>query len=445
MSVCACGAPADEGDRFCRSCGRALGDQRDLVPLIEPDAPISVENVSVGVRHGPSRVLVILALGAMVALAWTLVAARSDEGPPPNGEAAPTTDRLPAPTDGPERTTVTSISERGTDPTPDPGTAARDGSVEPSPGPPPLGVEVGYRLLISTTSRPVVIDLDTGTTRYSEGTRVFPVAVADPWLIINRATPGGLARLPLDDLAAEPVPVFAVEGAATTFVASPTGQVTPRSILVNVIRPASNPSEFDETLYVVDPTSGQATEQPDTGLTFDFGGIWADPQNSLLTGPSGGVYARTTTDDGYRRVADGRLLTADARRALVQTCDSALRCTLTWFDRQSWEPLDLHVPDDQQATVVMLHETDWLLEATFGTATRASLLNITTGVTREVRTPEFGFRGGVVLPAVSPDGQWLAEVTDQPRVIAITNLTTDETTEITLSEAATQPLFFIET
>ncbi len=307
-----------------------------------------------------------------------------------------------------------------------------------------LGTEVGYNLLVSTTGRPALIDLDRGTTHYVEGSRVFPIAVAGPWLIIDRATPGGLARLPLDDLAADPRPIFDVEGAAATFTSSPSGQVDPETIFVSVIRQTRDPSEIDETLWVVDPLSGEAIERADNELLLDFGRNYADPNNTLVTGPAGGVYTRSASGDDYRRVADGRLLTADDQRALVQSCDSTLQCALTWLDRRTWEPLDLHVPSNQSGSLVMLHGTDWLLEATFGPAANASLRNIATGAIRDIRPPEFGFRGGTVLPAVSSDGRWLAEVTDQPRVIAITDLATGETKlEIELAEAATQPMFFV--
>ncbi|MEM9565873.1 MAG: hypothetical protein AAGA93_24845 [Actinomycetota bacterium] len=443
MSVCACGSSFDEGDRFCRRCGRPAGEQAGLVPLLEPHASVSTERVTSAAGRNPKVLYVVGAITVVLAVALVLATTGSSDAPGTDERTTPASEPSASVRAPPEEPQV------ATSPTSEPTSATTSGADTASsllaarPGAPLLGTEVGYKLLVSTTGRPALIDLDRGTTLHVEGSRVFPIAVAGPWVVIDRATPGGLARLPLDDLAADPDPIFAVDGATATFVSSPSGQVDPRSILVSLIRQTRDPAEIDETQYVVDPLSGEAVERVDDELWLDVSGLDADPNNTLVTGPAGGVYTRSSPEDGYRQVADGRLLAADDQRALVQSCDSTLQCTLTWLDRRTWEPLDLHVPSRQAGSVVLLHGTDWLLESTFGPEARASLLNVATGATRTVRPPEFGFRSGAVLPAVSSDGQWLAEVTDQPRVIAITNLTTGETTEIELAEAATQPMFFI--
>ena len=62
----------------------------------------------------------------------------------------------------------------------------------------------------------------------------------------------------------------------------------------------------------------------------------------LLSDRSGGVYE--STGERFVQVADGRLVAADDQRALVETCDQRLRCESRWFDRQTWEPVDLGLP-----------------------------------------------------------------------------------------------------
>lgn len=448
MPLCVCGRISDDDARYCRDCGRSLdplGQQEVLV--LDPEAPRS--STTVLRRGGWDRrhwLPLLAALGAVGLLAVWSIAAGPDEEPTggrPESEPSSTTAEpaTRATTATPETTGATPGTTGGSGATTSLGRVAAGGDGGP------LG-PAGLDLLIATTGRPARLDLDTGAVTYSEGDRVFPIAVRGSWVIVEGYTEGIVARLPLDDLAAEPQPLVAGEDIGFATIISSVGGVDPSQIWVSVTRQTGeSASGLTTALYLVDLDTGAILDEqaadayPSPGSLLAWTGA---THRGLVTGPAGGVYE--VTDEGYRLVTEGRALAADDDRALVQTCDARLVCTLTWLDRRSWRPLDLVVPDAPDAGLAMVPGTDWLLITRFGPegAGPADLLDIETGQVVEIDAKPLGFGGPATLPAISPGGRWLAEHGDDPRTIVLRELTSGEVVEIPLDEAASGPLFFIE-
>lgn len=309
---------------------------------------------------------------------------------------------------------------------------------------PLLGHDVDYKLLISTSSRPALLDLNTGEVQYSGGLPVRPVAVSGNWVVIERFG-SGLARLPVDDLGADPVRFLDEQGIRSVNVLPTLGPAVPGQLWVLAIRQTEeNQDEIRQSLDLIDLSSGALIDHPLAGeisVTANLlGATFADPNGGLITSPSGGVY--TTTADGYQQVTDGRLITANETRALIETCDSALICQQDWLDRKTWQPLDLPVPSNLQPVAIMMPGTDWLFTTRLSATGPASLFNTRTDQTIDLQLPESAT--SIVLPAVSPDGIWLAEPTQDLHTLTLRNLTTDATTSVILNEPIEGPMFFIQ-
>jgi len=310
---------------------------------------------------------------------------------------------------------------------------------------PLLGRDVDYKLLISTTGRPAVLNLNNGEVQYSEGSRVHPLAVSGGWLVVETTTASGTASLPLDDLGADPVTLLDKQDILFTNIPPPLGPTIPGQLWVIAYRRAEeNRDEIRPSLHLVDLPSGAIIDHPLAGeipLTANrLSDRFADENGGLITSQSGGVYAVTV--DGYQQVTEGRLVTATATRALIETCDSTLTCRQVWLDRNTWQPLDLSAPSDLQPLVIAVPGTDWVFTSRLSNTGPASLFNIRTDQTVDLRRSEFAT--SLVLPAVSPDGIWLAEPEEDSQTLTLRNLTTGDTTLVTLDDSIEGPMFFIE-
>jgi hypothetical protein len=311
---------------------------------------------------------------------------------------------------------------------------------------PILGSDVGYDLLVGTFERPALVDLDSGRVRYTDGDRLDPIAVSGSWLVAHSPSPSpsplALNAFPLDDLEADPAPLLYDEPQLAVMDVMIQAEAQPGRLWVRALRRGD---VADLVLQLADLASGSTVDHPlavDPSSYMNVpGSMFPDAGGGLVTSVTGGVYA--TTGDGFQFVTEGLLLAADADRALVETCDEGLRCTRRWLDRESWQPLDLAVPARDDAVVLVLPGTDWVSVTGSRSSDTAELLNIETGqiVAMNAADPEPRFVGP---PAVSPDGEWLAEPGADFHSVVLRNLTTSETKQVPITGAVMAgPLIFI--
>jgi hypothetical protein len=243
VPVCACGFASDAEARFCRDCGGALGNNGPTVLVLDGGEDQSSESVVRRGRSQPQTWSIIAAFGVVAVVVWGVWAALAA---PPTGITEPgSRDEAPASTGGtaPEATNDDAgeaDAERDTGSTGSgAGPAAETTSPQPAAGPeggaPVLGREVDYDLLISTSGRPAMLDLDSGVVSYTEGSPVVPVAVSGAWLAVEGPpSSGATSRLPLNDLGADPVRLLAEQETAYTTVLPTLGRGVPGQLWIRV-------------------------------------------------------------------------------------------------------------------------------------------------------------------------------------------------------------------
>ena len=160
----------------------------------------------------------------------------------------------------------------------------------------------------------------------------------------------------------------------------------------------------------------------------------------LVTAISGGVFE--DQGNGFRLVADGRLIAADEQRALVETCDDRLRRSMQWLDRETWQPTDLAVPTESIDVGILVNGTDWLLDFGYAQDQTRNLLNIVTGKQVEVPVSLSTFNNLNHPLAISPDGRWLALASTGE--VTLLNLESEEAIVIDGLEDVAGPVLFIE-
>jgi hypothetical protein len=403
--ACTCGYEASAAARFCGGCGCPI-EIADLPPLglaeIESEADFGAEADSeilteqAVTKNGPSprrwmTVAGVVGGGLAAWLVWSLATGSGSAPEAASDEPSPTT--VAAPT-----TSTTESSSTTTTPAPVPVVIETVGVPAPI-----LGEELGYDLIIGTNGRPAVLNLDSGEIRYAQGGRTVPLAVSGDWLIVQGSDRPHV--LPLDDLGADladlpfspEVWVESVDdrqrhdGRARFALSESSG--LPRLALVDLARNEI----IEETAYY--PDSVHYLTQTQVSLT----------DGSRLISPiSGGVYEERGND--FLLVADGRLIVADEHRALVETCDDRLRCSMHWLDRETWQPADLAVPADPFDLAILANGTDWLVTISHGPGPgpNHNLLNIVTGQQVEIPIGLSAFNNLDHSLAISPDGRWLA-------------------------------------
>ncbi|MEM9656270.1 MAG: hypothetical protein AAGA65_29565 [Actinomycetota bacterium] len=437
MSSCVCGAESEGHARFCWSCGRPVGDRGEfggsdgldgLDTVLTGDAGRVVDSSVVRGGASDSRGLaVVVGLLAVLSLALLWGTSRGEpveSADDPDQEAAPRTTT----TMGPTTTATTPTTER---PTTTRALTVQEVATN-------LEGPFGYDLLISTVGRPARLDLDAGTVSVAEGSRVFPRFVWGSWLIV--AFGEDMARLPLDELGADPDPLVDAEGAWNMHIASARSVVMETGQMwIGVLSGADEPTE---TLYLVDIESGQVLDEREpSDETYE---IVHAHSTGLITAPSGGVYR--VTGETRRRVTDGRVLLSDGGRALMQTCDDNFVCSLNWLDTDTWEPLDLVVPADQGGYHEAIVGTDWIFTpnlSSYSLPDSGELLNIATGEIVGVDIPEITYPGRWSIPAVSPDGRWLATRGEDTAILELRDLVDGDIVQIELEERIAGPMFFI--
>lgn len=429
-------------------CGSGLQHHSDD-PLLLDTSP-GPEIVVSHVQRGRQFWLPIVAIGLAALGIWGLAArgstSESEQAAPPEDrdesevvvpevESGQPTANESANSNGnenPDQLTSTTVPESAPIPS------------ESAPVAPILGQSVGYDLLVSTNGRPVVLDLDQGNVTAHEGGKVNPVAITGQWLILESRTGGSPEKLPLDNLGGDPSPVLVNQELGFANAMPTIGEPEPGTMWFSLYRENANGSSFIPSLELVDLSSGETVFHPlaaEGVQTIDlFGGRYANGPEGLMTGPSGGVYQ--ARQDGYRLVApDGRLIAADQARALVETCDARMSCQRAWYDTATWEPLELRVPDRQAFLTYLMPPTDWVLTVGLADLTQATMLNIATGRTLDLQLPESP--SSLPIPAVSPDGRWLAQVEQDSRSVLFRDLLKGNTTTQIFEQPIEPPLFFI--
>jgi hypothetical protein len=100
------------------------------------------------------------------------------------------------------------------------------------------------------------------------------------------------------------------------------------------------------------------------------------------------------------------------------------------------------VPGGDDAVVLFVPGTDWVLVTRLRSLDAPGLLNIVTGQSVALKPPD-PESGVFRLPAVSPDSEWLAEPGEDLHTVVLRRLVDDETKEVVIGEAVAGPVFFI--
>ncbi len=417
MARCQCGESSPDDARFCASCGSALGEETGLLGVTNAGSSSAGAGVTtVATTGGVDRRFLVVAVMLLAAvIGW---AAWTGSSEVESADSSSTT--LPG-ADAPTSTAPTSTAPTSTAPTSMPAATSTIGAISSATPPstlgegpalwqlgdgsPLLGEPTGLRLLVGhNVNRPTVVDLDTGELFLAPKTSaaIQPTAIFGDWLIARTAD--RLVAVPLNDLGAEPV----------TMLPDSQGQIDliPQSPRQDGLGWVVENDMSERTLQLIDLATGRSIAQ---GPSVDHDEpVWvlSPPSSSgaptLLGHLSGGVYEAGA--EGYRRVALGRLMTADDTRVLVETCDDHLRCAFTWFDRETWEPLDLDSPQSGGDQITFIAGTDWLAVLDYAIEGRELLLlNVETGAQYEVEEPHIDpMAYGIVGSEISPDGRWLA-------------------------------------
>ena len=405
MTACTCGYEPSPDARFCGGCGRSIhAADVTVLDLTEPET--STDQAVVKAGPSPRRRMAVagaVCAGLLAWSAWSLTIGGSGAT-----DAAPSNTSTPDGTDAAASDDAPDGEAASTTTTSQPSSSTERTTTTPEPiqldtiATPILGEEVGYDLIIATVDRPAILDLDSGEIRYAEGSRADPLAVTGHWLIAGRDDQPFI--LDLDDLEADPIHLpFAATGWPQ--LADDRQRDDGRAWFR-----LSGPDLDESGVVLVDVATGkiveEAAEPEPTPLYYWVPAIPADGA-TLISTPAGGIYEARGVE--VHRVADGVLLVADDHRALVETCDDRLRCSVQWLDRETWRPADLAVPDDFGDDGRFLNGTDWMVLFDYGTDIDADLFNVTTGsrveLPERISEPPNNYGHG---PAVSPDGRWLA-------------------------------------
>lgn len=434
-SRCSCGRTLDPDHQFCPSCGRSTASGAGD-PLPTGDGPLLLLDRSRGpsttettVRTGPGLVPRLVGVGLAVVgaiLMWSLFRQPTSEVPPEPAEEA-VADTGPdtqdesgddngndndnededededGDTEGEPTTTTTATGSTSSDPS----SSAAGAETSREPSIPIVGEETGLVLAISRDGQPglQLLDLDSGEVIDLGRRRSRPVGVMANWLIVVNDSDGSTIGIDLDDVEAEPVRIDGgfeghmevievAEDRLWTIGETPDGAV----------------------LRAID-LDGQTIEEIDFPLASPFGfGPWSLVRPSELRyDPGGGLYRRVGSGEeaAYELVAEGQVLAAGERIAVIRQCDEELECQLRWYDIRSSGGIGFPSPPpaEGEGFYQLVGGDRWLVHLDWRSG-RGQLIEVATAkVARELEIVNF-FGVGLGGVSVTTDGRWLAEVDD---------------------------------
>ncbi len=436
---CPCGRTLDPAHQYCPNCGRSrtsdgaggpeAGDGGPLLLLDRSSGPSTTETT---VRTGPGLAPRLVGIGLAlvgVVLMWSLFRQPTSEVPPePGDDEEAVADTEPDAEDGDgdgddadaesqeddaEDDTASTTTTTAPGPTSsDPSSAAGEDRASDLPSAPIVGEETGLMLAISKQGQPglQVLDLDSGEVIDLGRRRSRPIGVLDQWLIVLNESDGSTLGIDLDNPEAEPVEigggfdeylevVEVAEDRLWTMVEGSDGL----------------------TLRAID-IDGRTLEEIAFPLNSRFGsGPWSMVRPSeLLYDPAGGLYRRTGSGDeaSYELVAEGQVLAAGERVAVIRQCDDEFECRLRWYDIRTSGVIGFPSlpPAAGEGFYQLVGGDRWLVHVDWRTG-RGQLIEVATArVARELEPVNFFGFGPSGVPVTS-DGRWLAEVTDGKVVI----------------------------
>ena len=347
-------------------------DGADEQPIELLDGSRAVTETQITAGPNPARGLVVglFAVLAIAVLAWSLVGGRSGSEETGDDPASPSVDREDgsrSQTTVPRQTTTTSAPTTG----------------------PLLGARTGLWLFYGGEDPLQRLDLDNGEIdRY--GLRAWPLAGIGDKLVVTAEGSGSIGWVPLDNPG---------EQALAWTEATAAGGDDPGHLWLLTADPP--------TWSLIEVGVNRTIEQrvvPEQVAAAQRSG---PRQRHLLPDPDlvdtpNGIYEFDGTE--YRRVGEGRVHHFDDDRALVERCGATIDdCTLQWFDRATWQPVDLAVPTAPIESARVLGDGSTVRSVRPGGAS-SELTSLETGDRIELVG-----RGESVV--VSPDGRWLAFTT----------------------------------
>lgn len=430
---CPCGRPVDSGHQFCPSCGRSTttdgsGDPEagDGGPLLLLDRSSRTSALETTVRTGPGLVPRFVGIGLAlvgVVLMWGLFRQPSAEVPPEPRDEEAVADTEPDPDEDDkdeddaesqveeEDEGSTTTVERGPTSS-DPSSSPADGNESDQPSVPIVGEETGLMLAISRQGQPglQLLDFDSGEVIDLGRQRSRPVGVLGQWLIVVNESDGSTIGIDIDSPEAEPIEigggfqeylevVEVAEDRLWTIVEGDDGMI----------------------LRAMD-IDGETIEEVDFPLLSPFGyGPWSLVRPSeLYYDPAGGLYRRTGSgaESSYELVADGQVLAAGERIAVMRQCDDEFECQLRWYDIRTSGVIGFPSPPPAggEGFYQLVGGDRWLVHVDWRSGEGRLIEVATARVARELQSVNFFGLGPSGVPVTS-DGRWFAEVVDGELVV----------------------------
>lgn len=335
--------------------------------LLDGSKAITETQVTAGPNPARSALVVVVAAMVVVAVAWSLIRggrSADEAATEPTAQTDEAADADPTPTTAaPQTTTSTTLGEA-----------------------PLLGETTGLWLFFGGEDPLQRLDLDAATVdRF--GLRAWPLAAIGNELVVTAEGSGSIGWVSLDNPG---------EQALVWNEALAAASVEPGHIWLLTAEPAA--------WSLINVEQNQTVEQRPVPEQVSSAHQSAVRQRFLLSGAdlvatANGIYQ--AEDGGYRRVGEGHLHDFDHDRALVEQCGATLDdCELQWFDRATWEPLELPVPATPIDSARLLGDGSWIRSMS-PDGERSQLLSLETGESIDLE----GFGGALTI---SPDGRWLA-------------------------------------
>ncbi len=380
--------------------GRAADDATVELLVGEASAKTSASGSAPGSGSRPASAAMIGGLVVVVALLALL--ARPGTPDAQGDEAGPsTTTPSTAPASIPSTTTAVTT----------PSTTA-PGSIPLAYDGPVLGEDTGLTLFLGGDTPLTAIDLDSGAvTRY--GVTAHPILVTGADLVLYEEDAAIVGWVPLQDPGQQALSwkrgkVAEGSGPGLLWVLNPaTDEPHPAGVEVGYGR-----WELFETATSRRVFRMPGDLYPDIERFIEATPMVGGPFEAFRPGPwfttrRDGVYR--AVEDGYTRVAGGRVLAIDDEAILVEQCTVDGFCDLAWVGVETGELFDRILPEVRPRVARLVAGGTWL--HSIGWAGTSELLELATGRRIEQDWEE-------ARPTISPDGSWLAHWSDTTLVLS---------------------------